>query len=66
MKPKIIYEDVSPLAKIDSSEYTSTDKKEYVDMSDLKSETPTYFPNYALCLPRYSKIGEYNNSPPYY
>lgn len=63
MKPKIIYEDVSPLAKIDSSEYTSTDKKEYVDMSDLKSETPTYFPNYALCLPRYSKIGEYNNSP---
>lgn len=63
MKPKIIYEDVSPLAKIDSSEYTSTDKKEYVDMSDLKSEIPTYFPNYALCLPRYSKIGEYNNSP---
>ena len=63
MKPKIIYEDISPLAKNDSSEYTSTDKKEYVDMSDLKSETPTYYPNYALCLPRYSKIGEYNNSP---
>lgn len=63
MKPKIIYEDISPLAKIDSSEYTSTDKKDYVNMSDLKSEKPTYYPNYALCLPRYSKIGEYNNSP---
>ena len=63
MKPKIIYEDISPLAKIDSSEYVATDKKEFVDMSDLKSENPTYFPSYALCLPRYSKIGEYNNSP---
>lgn len=63
MNPKIIYEDVSPLAKIDSAEYTATDKKEYVNMSDLKSEIPTYYPNYALCLPRYSKIGEYNNSP---
>ena len=63
MKPKIIYEDISPLAKIDSSEYVSTNKKEYVDMSDLKSEIPIYFPNYALCLPKYSKIGEYNNSP---
>lgn len=63
MKPKIIYTDVSPLAKSDSSEYTATDKKSYVDMTDLKSEIPTYFPNYALCLPKYSKIGEYNNSP---
>ena len=63
MKPKIIYEDVSPLAKQDVSEYIATDKKEYVNISDLKSEIPTYFPNYALCLPRYSKIGEYNNSP---
>lgn len=63
MKPKIIYEDISPLAKNDSSEYVSPDKKEYVDMLDLKSEIPTYFPNYALCLPRYSKLGEYNNSP---
>ena len=63
MKPKIVYEDISPLAKRDPSEYTATDKKDYVNMSDLKAETPTYFPNYALCLPRYSKIGEYNNSP---
>lgn len=63
MKPKIIYEDVSPLAKIDPSEFTTTDKKGFVNLTDLKSETPTYFPNYALCLPRYSKIGEYNNSP---
>ena len=63
MKPKILYEDISPLAKIDSSEYVSTNKKDFVNMSDLKSEVPIYFPNYALCLPRYSKIGEYNNSP---
>ena len=60
---KLVYEDISPLAKGDSTA-TSTDKKDFVDMSDLSSDVLTTFPEYALCLPRYSKLnGKYVNAP---
>ena len=60
---KLVYEDISPLAKGDSTA-TSTDKKDFVDMSDLSSDVLTTFPEYALCLPRYSKLnGQYVNAP---
>lgn len=65
MAIRVVYEDLSPLAKGDSTP-TSTDKKDFVDMNDLKfadDEIPV-FPNYALCLPRYSKLnGKYVNAP---
>lgn len=65
MAIRVVYEDLSPLAKGDSTP-TSTDKKYFVDMNDLKKaddEIPV-FPNYALCLPRYSKLnGKYVNAP---
>ncbi len=60
---KLVYEDLSPLAKGDSTA-TSDDKREFVDMSDLSSDVLTTFPEYALCLPRYSKLnGQYVNAP---
>lgn len=65
MAIKLVYEDLSPLAKGDSTP-TSTDKKSFVNMNDLKAddENLTVFPNYALCLPRYSKLdGKYVNAP---
>ena len=63
MAIRVVYEDISPLAKGDSTP-TSTDKKDFVNMNDLKSEELTPFSNYALCLPRYSKLnGKYVNAP---
>lgn len=63
MAIRVIYEDISPLAKGDSTP-TSTDKKDFVNMNDLKSEELTPFSNYALCLPRYSKLdGRFVNAP---
>lgn len=63
MAIRVVYEDLSPLAKGDSMP-TSTDKKDFVNMEDLKSEELTPFSNYALCLPRYSKLnGKYVNAP---
>lgn len=63
MAVKIVYEDVSPLAKGDSTA-TASDKQSFVDMSDLSSLELTPFGNYALCLPRYSKLnGSYENAP---
>ena len=63
MAIKIVYEDVSPLAKSDSTA-TSEDKQSYVDMSDLSQQELTPFGNYALCLPRYSQLnGRFKNAP---
>lgn len=65
MAIRVVYEDLSPLAKADSTP-TSTDKKYFVDMNDLKREDDEIVPfsNYALCLPRYSKLnGKYVNAP---
>jgi hypothetical protein len=63
MSIKVVYEDVSPLAKADSTA-TSTDKQSYVDMGDLSQLELTPFGNYALCLPRYSKLdGRFENAP---
>lgn len=63
MAVKIVYEDVSPLAKGDST-VTSNDKQSYVDMSDLSQLEITPFGNYALCLPRYSQLdGRFKNAP---
>lgn len=63
MAIKVVYEDLSPLAKGDSTP-TSTDKKDFVDMNDLKAEDMKPFSNYALCLPRYSKLdGRFENAP---
>lgn len=63
MAVRVVYEDLSPLAKGDSTP-TSEDKKDFVNMNDLKSEELTPFSNYALCLPRYSKLnGKYVNAP---
>lgn len=63
---RLVYEDLSPLAKGDSTA-TSTDKKDFVNMEDLKSDTITVFPNYSACLPRYSKLnGRYVNTPNIY
>jgi hypothetical protein len=60
-KLKIEYEDIAVGAKEDSS-FSSTDKKQVVDLFDLKKDIT--FPNYALCLPRYSRLdGTYVNAP---
>ena len=58
---KIVYDDIALGAKEDSS-IQSTDKKDFVVLENLK-ETVEY-PNYAMCLPRYSKLdGTYVNTP---
>ena len=58
---KIIYDDIALGAKEDSS-ISSSDKKDFVVLENLK-ETVEY-PNYAMCLPRYSKLdGTYVNTP---
>lgn len=65
MAIRVVYEDLSPLAKGDSTAI-STDKKDFVNMEDLKAEDDNLagFKNYALCLPRYSKLnGKYVNAP---
>lgn len=62
MSVVIEYEDITPNIKTDSGDYTSTDKQEYVDLSELKQEN-NLFPNYALCLPYYSLIGTAINAP---
>lgn len=41
---------------------STNDISEISDIDNLKNDTPTDFPNYALCLPRYSKLnGQYSN-----
>lgn len=58
---KIVYDDIALGAKEDCTASTS-DKGYYVDMGNLKEDTE--FPDYALCLPRYSKMnGTYVNAP---
>ena len=58
---KIVYDDIALGAKEDSS-ISSTDKKEFVVLENLKEVVE--YPNYAMCLPRYSKLdGTYVNTP---
>lgn len=58
---KIVYDDIALGAKEDSTA-ASEDKDYYVDMENLKAEVE--FPDYALCLPRYTKMdGNFSNAP---
>ena len=58
---KIVYDDIALGAKEDSS-IQSTDKKDFVVLENLKEAVE--YPNYAMCLPRYSKLdGTYVNTP---
>lgn len=58
---KIVYDDIALGAAEDSTAATD-DKDYYVDLQDLK--TGVEFPDYALCLPRYTKMdGNYSNTP---
>lgn len=58
---KIVYDDIALGAKEDSS-ISSTDKKDFVVLDNLKEVVE--YPNYAMCLPRYSKLdGTYVNTP---
>ncbi len=41
---------------------STNDIDEISDIENLKNDTPTDFPNYAMCLPRYSKLnGQFSN-----
>jgi len=58
---KIVYDDIALGAKEDSS-ISSADKKDFVILENLKEVVE--YPNYAMCLPRYSKLdGTYVNTP---
>ena len=58
---KIVYDDIALGAKEDSS-ISSSDKKDFVILDNLKEVVE--YPNYAMCLPRYSKLdGTYVNTP---
>ncbi len=58
---KIVYDDIALGAKEDSS-ISSSDKKDFVVLDNLKEVVE--YPNYAMCLPRYSKLdGYYVNTP---
>lgn len=58
---KIVYDDIALGAKEDSS-ISSSDKKDFVVLENLKEVVE--YPNYAMCLPRYSKLdGHYINTP---
>lgn len=58
---KIVYDDIALGAKEDSS-ISSADKKDFVVLENLKEVVE--YPNYAMCLPRYSKLdGAYVNTP---
>lgn len=57
---KIVYDDIALGAKEESS-ITSNDIDYYVSLDNLKQDN-TQYPNYALCLPRYSRMdGNYEN-----
>ena len=57
---KIVYDDIALGAKEDSS-ISSSDKKDFVVLDNLKEVVE--YPNYAMCLPRYSKLdGTYVNT----
>lgn len=58
---KIVYDDIALGASEDSTA-SADDKETYVDMQDLVEGVE--YPNYAMCLRRYSKLnGEYENAP---
>ena len=58
---KIVYDDIALGAKENSS-ISSADKKDFVVLENLKEVVE--YPNYAMCLPRYSKLdGTYVNTP---
>lgn len=58
---KIAYDDIALGAKEDST-VTTEDADYYVDLENLKEEIE--YPDYAMCLPRYSKMdGSYTNAP---
>lgn len=58
---KIVYDDIA-LGAADDSTATTGDKDYYVDLRDLKAGIE--FPDYAMCLPRYTKMdGGYSNAP---
>lgn len=58
---RIVYDDIALGASEDSTASVD-DKETYVDMKDLVEGVD--FPDYAYCLPRYSKLdGEYENAP---
>lgn len=59
---KIVYDDIALGAKEDSM-ITGADKDYYVSLENLKRDD-IGFPNYALCLPRYSRMdGNFENAP---
>ena len=58
---KIVYDDIALGAK-ENSHISSSDKKDFVVLENLKEVVE--YPNYAMCLPRYSKLdGYYANTP---
>lgn len=58
---KIVYDDIALGAREDSTA-TSNNKRPFVQMENLKAAIE--YPNYGMCLPRYSKLdGQYVNTP---